>query len=291
MIWIIGSNGMLGQELCLTLEKADLKYVGTDKEVDILNPIALAEKAKEISPDWIVNCSAYTAVDQAEDDSEMAYKINRDGVRNIAELANSLDIPIIHISTDYVFDGTSDTPLSEDAPTGPMGIYGASKLAGEDVLQKTCIKYFIIRTAWLYGQYGPNFVYTMLKLMNKLDSIKVIDDQIGSPSRTAELAELIKTVIGSGSEDYGIYHFSGEGQCSWFDFAREIYRLGRLEGLIQSECNVNSCGSEEYPTKAERPAFSLLSKDKIGNVFSFKSKDWKTSLKRFIENLTDSDII
>jgi dTDP-4-dehydrorhamnose reductase len=291
MIWIIGSKGMLGQELCLTLKNAGLDYTGTDKEIDILSSTALAEKAEEISPDWIVNCSAYTAVDQAEDDSEMAYKINKDGVQNIAELANKLDIPVIHISTDYVFDGTSEKPLHEDAPTSPIGVYGKSKLEGEEVLQKNCSKYFIIRTAWLYGQFGPNFIYTMIKLMNKLDSIKVVDDQIGSPTWAKDLTNLISLIMKRNNAEYGIYHFSGEGQCSWFDFAREICSQGRNSNLISSECQINPCASSEFPTKAERPAFSLLSKKKVKVELNILVPLWQESLKSFIKGINANDII
>jgi len=291
MIWIIGAKGMLGQELCLAMDKAELTNVGTDKEVDILSPQILSKKAEEISPDWIINCSAYTAVDQAEGDVDLAYKINRDGVENLAKLSSELDIPIIHISTDYVFDGSSSIPLAEDAATGPIGVYGKSKLAGEEVLQKNNNKFFIIRTAWLYGQFGPNFVYTMIKLMNKLDGIKVVDDQIGTPTWARDLTDLISTIIKSECNQYGIYHFSGEGQCSWFDFASEIYRLGRDHGVIDSLCEINPCNTDEFPTKAKRPAFSLLSKDKIKETFSFVIEDWKKSLQRFISNLNEDDII
>lgn len=291
MIWIIGSKGMLGQELCLALKKAGLDFIGTDREVDILNPSALKAKANEISPRWIVNCSAYTAVDQAEDDSEMAYKINRDGVGNIAELANELDIPVLHISTDYVFDGTSDTPLDEKSVTGPIGVYGASKLAGEEILQKTCHKFFIIRTAWLYGKFGPNFVYTMTKLMNKLDSLKVVHDQIGSPTWAGDLAGLLVNIINENCEKYGIYHFSGGGECSWFDFANEIYALGRDFRLITGRCDIEPCDSSEFPTKASRPAFSLLSKEKVKADLNLDVPLWQDSLKSFLKGIKPNDII
>jgi dTDP-4-dehydrorhamnose reductase len=291
MICIIGANDMLGQDLCLTLEDAGLKYVGTDKDVDILSPEALKKKAHEIQPDWIINCSAYTAVDRAEDDEVTAYKINRDGVKNLAKLAAELDVPIIHISTDYVFDGTSDIPLAEDAPTSPIGVYGKSKLAGEDILQENCNKIFIIRTAWLYGQYGPNFVYTMVKLMNKLDTLKVVDDQIGSPTWTRDLVELILTIIESESAEYGIYHYSGESDCSWYGFAEEIYLLGKETGLVTSDCVITPCSSDEFLTKAERPSYSLLSKEKVNKTFSVSVPQWRESIKKFIKGINQNDII
>ncbi|MBI9100487.1 MAG: dTDP-4-dehydrorhamnose reductase [Spirochaetaceae bacterium] len=291
MIWIIGAKGMLGHDVSLTLEKSGLTCYGSDKEVDILSPSALAAKAEEISPDWIVNCSAYTAVDRAEDETELAYKLNRDGVGNIARLANKLDIPVIHISTDYVFDGTSETPLAEDAPTGPISVYGKSKLAGDKVLMDTCEKVFIIRTAWLYGQFGSNFVYTMIKLMNKLDTLKVVADQKGSPTWSRDLAGLIATIIQADSTEYGIFHYSGEEDCSWYDFAREIYREGKETGLISGNCLINPCSSSEFPTKATRPAYSLLSKDKVKTVFSISVPKWQDSIKIFMKGINNNDII
>lgn len=275
---------MLGQELCRALEAEKIEYTGTDREVSILDPEALSSYGEKHNPDWIINCSAYTAVDKAEDETDAAYSINRDGVANLARIAEERDIPIIHISTDYVFDGTSEKPLNEEAPTGPVGVYGASKLAGEESLRRIASKHFIIRTAWLYGQYGPNFVYTMVKLMNSRESIKVVADQIGSPTWARDLADLIAAVIESGSEKYGTYHFSGEGQCSWHEFAGEIFRLGREKGLVKTECNINPCSSGEYPTKAKRPAYSLLSKEKVSSKLQFNVPDWNTSLKYFMND-------
>ena len=291
MIWVIGSKGMLGQELSLALDKAGLAFVGTDKEVDILSPLALSEKANEISPDWIINCSAYTAVDQAEDDEDLVFKINKDGVGNLAKLASELDIPIVHFSTDYIFDGSSNIPLGEEASTSPIGVYGKSKLAGEEALQRIHKKFFIIRTAWLYGQFGPNFVYTMIKLMNRLDTIKVVEDQVGSPTWTVDLAGLIIRIIQSDNSSYGIYHYSGEGECSWYEFAETIYNQGRDAGLISNNCEVKSCLSEEFPTKTKRPAYSLLSKDKILSFFPDSVPLWQDSLTSFLKGITNDDII
>ncbi|MCK4543132.1 MAG: dTDP-4-dehydrorhamnose reductase [Spirochaetales bacterium] len=285
MIWIIGDKGMLGREVSKALQEADIPSTGTDREVSILEPEALRAYAKGCKPDWIINCSAYTAVDKAEDEKEAAFAINKTGVANIAALASELDIPLIHISTDYVFDGSSSEPLTEEAPAGPTGVYGASKLAGEEKIRKICSKHFIIRTAWLYGQYGPNFVYTMLKLMNKLDTLKVVDDQHGSPTWTKDITGLICTIIESDNMTYGTYHLSGEGECTWFEFAREIFRLGRENGLITSDCTLNPCSSEEFPTPAKRPAYSLLSKEKVKRNFQYSVPDWKESIEQFLDIL------
>ena len=282
---------MLGRDLAKKLKELDLDFIGSDREVSILEPEAIKAFAQQHKPDTIINCSAYTAVDKAEEDKEAAYAINQTGVSNVAKLAKELDIPLIHISTDYVFDGTSTTPLSEDAPTDPQGVYGASKLAGEEEIRKLCQKYFIIRTAWLYGQYGPNFVYTMMKLMNKFDSIKVVADQNGSPTWTKLLTGLIGTIQTSKSEAYGTYHLSGEGQCTWHGFAEEIYQLGREKGFISSECIINPCTSEEFPSPTKRPAYSLLNKHKVKDTFGYTIPTWQESLKSFLSEITLDDII
>lgn len=288
MIWVIGSKGMLGQELTKYCEVQGIDFCGTDMEVNILSEEALRTHALSCKPSWIVNCSAYTAVDQAEDDKEKAFLINESGVRNIASVAASLDIPLIHISTDYVFNGNSDTPLSETADTDPIGVYGASKLAGEEQIRSLSPRHFIIRTAWLYGEYGNNFVHTMLKLMESRDEISVVKDQIGSPTWTKDLVSLIGTIIEKTSESYGLYHFSGDEQCSWWEFAVMIYNQGKYKGLLNSSCAVKPCSSELYPTKAKRPSYSLLNKSKVKNNFAFKVSSWEDSLERFLEEKTNA---
>ena len=285
MIWIIGSNGMLGRELSALLEEKNLTFTGTDREVSILDPSALKEFAENAEPSWIVNCSGYTAVDRAESDKEAAFAINAQGVKNIVSLALELDIPLIHISTDYVFDGTSRIPLTEDAPVSPVSVYGESKLSGENAIREIHKKHFIIRTAWLYGQYGPNFVYAMIKLMNARESIKVVDDQHGSPTWAKDLAGLMFTIISAESETYGTYHFSGEGECTWYGFARSIYEFGKEKNLITSDCTIEPCSSSEFPTPAKRPEYSLLSKEKVKKTFGFPVPDWEDSFAEFMNNL------
>ncbi len=283
MIWIIGNKGMLGTELSEEFKQAGLDFCGTDREVSILEPEALKEYAEAKKPDWIVNCSAYTAVEKAEEESELAYALNRDGAGNIGKLSAELGIPVIHISTDYVFDGSSSTPLSEEAQTEPVSVYGRSKLEGENAITASNSMHFIIRTAWLYGQYGPNFVFTMIKLMNSRESIKVVNDQHGSPTWTRLLTGLISKIIQSDSREYGLYHLSGENQCTWFDFASEIYKLGSELSLITSECNVATCTSDEFPAKVKRPEYSLLSKEKVKKVFGYQVESWQESLEKFLK--------
>ncbi|WP_319559798.1 dTDP-4-dehydrorhamnose reductase [Marispirochaeta sp.] len=288
MIWIIGNQGMLGKEVSRIFDEAGTAQVGSDREVSILDPAAMQSFAKEYRPAWIVNCSAYTAVDKAEEEQNAAFALNRDGPANIAKVARELDIPLIHISTDYVFDGSSPEPLREDAPTGPQSIYGKSKLAGEEAVRSTLDRHVIIRTAWLYGEFGANFVFTMLKLMSSRETIKVVDDQRGSPTWARELARLIAVIIAADSTAYGTYHFSGEGECSWYGFAREIYRLGREKGMLQSDCEIVPCSSAEFPTPARRPRYSLLSKEKVKRVFGIEIPDWKTSLNEFFERFVST---
>ena len=290
MIWVIGSKGMLGQEIVSLL--SNQKLLLSDMDVDITDLAKLKEFSTGKEVEWIINCSAYTAVDSAEDDVEKAFLINETGVKNIGKVANEIGAKVIHISTDYVFSGDEDRALVEDDKTGPIGVYGKSKLAGERALFNQTKKAFILRTAWLYGQYGNNFVYTMLKFMNSRDSITVVEDQVGSPTWTLDLAHAIKVIIEKESESYGIYHFSGEGRCNWHEFATEIQKLGTEFSLIGSDCDVLPCDSSQFPTKAKRPAFSLMNKDKIRSELGVKVPNWKVSIKSFIKTIeTDYHIM
>jgi dTDP-4-dehydrorhamnose reductase len=283
MIWLIGSKGMLGQEIASLFEESGLTYYGTDRDTDItdVDQLRVFTQGKHI--DWIVNCSAYTAVDKAEEERDLAFLINEVGVRNIGIVAGELNSPVVHISTDYVFPGIKDSPLTEEEATGPTSVYGESKLAGEKALLRENPRSFIIRTAWLYGKMGNNFVYTMLRLMKEKDCLKIVDDQIGSPTWTGDLASLIVNIVSSESEQYGIYHFSGEGKTSWYGFAQEIYRQGRKRGILTGECALSSCLSSEFPTPAKRPAFSLLSKEKTKATFMSRVPSWEDSLNTFFE--------
>ena len=283
MIWLIGNKGMLGKELAGLFKAKQMPYAGTDRETDITDIETLRSFSRGKDLSWIVNCSAYTAVDKAEEESDTAYLINEKGVGNIGTLSEEIGVKVIHLSTDYVFDGKKNYPLAEDEPTGPTSVYGRSKLAGEIALQERNRRSFIIRTAWLYGREGANFVYTMLRLMRERESIKVVDDQIGSPTWTYDLASLIVRIIESDSEDYGIYHFSGAGQTSWYGFAREIYRQGKERGIISGDCAINPCTTDEFPASAARPAYSLLSKEKVKTVLKGNVPSWEESLNHFFE--------
>jgi dTDP-4-dehydrorhamnose reductase len=292
-IWLIGGKGMLGTELSLLLEKSGFFFAATDREIDITDPAALAafvEQQPGVKPpfNWIINCAAYTAVDKAEDDVENCRRLNTLGAGNIAACAQNMGAPLIHLSTDYVFDGKGSRPYTEDDATAPTGVYGLSKRDGELAVLKNNPRSYIIRTAWLYGKHGNNFVHTMLRLMNERDEIKVVDDQRGSPTWTFDLAVAILAFIKAASSGknipFGIYHFTNEGNITWFDFAREIYRQGRENGRIAKDCLVKPCTSAEYPAKVKRPEYSVLDKSKIKAALGMEIPAWDASLKDFLKS-------
>lgn len=290
MIWVVGSDGMLGKEICSLLRKEQISFQGTDKEVNITSLAQLNEASKKIKPTWIINCAAYTNVDGAEDNKAIAYQLNSDGPCNLAKIASKLDIPLIHISTDYVFSTVDkQIPIKEDFETNPISVYGDSKLSGELAIQKYCKKYFIFRTSWLYGKHGKNFVFTMLKLMQSKSELKVVSDQLGSPTWTFDLAEHILFIIKNKRKEYGLYHFSNQGSCSWYGFAKEINKIAHQYNYV-SYVNVIPCNTDQYPTKAKRPKYSVLSKNKILKTFYLTIPKWHESLQNFLEEIDISDI-
>ncbi len=285
MIWLIGCKGMLGTEIARQLTENKIEFVGTDIDVDITNPQALAAFVKGKNITYIINCSAYTAVDKAESDDDFAKKLNEDGPRNIANLANQIHAKMIHISTDYVFDGKGTEPYTEEMPIAPIGVYGKTKAAGESAVRQNLNEYYIIRTAWLYGWAGKNFVYTMIRAMNTHDSVKVVNDQKGTPTFAGDLASVIIQIINKDDVPYGTYHCTDLGEITWWDFTNEIKKQGVELGLITNkECVINPCTTDEYPTPAKRPAYSVLCKDKIQKVLGLTLPFWKDSLSVFLKS-------
>ncbi len=299
MIWLIGCKGMLGTEVARQLNEKKAHWVGTDKEVDITDPQALAafEKSVETSSyldtsstdkhiKWIINCSAYTNVDKAEEEPELADRLNNQGALNIARTARSIGAKLIHISTDYVFDGSGTSPYTEEMAKAPLGVYGRTKAAGEEAIQKEMTQFYILRTAWLYGYDGKNFVYTMTKLMNTHDQIRVVNDQRGTPTFACDLAAVILNIIEqNNSVPYGVYHCTDLGEISWYDFALSIKTLGAKYGYVTNKtCTVNPCSTEEYPTPAKRPAYSVLDKTKIQKALNKTLPGWEQSLEAFISS-------
>jgi dTDP-4-dehydrorhamnose reductase len=289
MIWLIGNKGMLGTELSEMFERKGLPFVGTDREVNILDEAALAAFAKGKAIRWIINCAAYTAVDKAEDEIELCTALNRDGPGNIARITERIGASFLHMSTDYVFGGDGYRPYKEDDPTGPTGVYGRTKADGETAAMTACTRTVIVRTAWLYGKHGQNFVATMLRLMKEKEAIGVVADQRGTPTWARDLAAAIVTILDSAEPHYGIYHFTNSGETVWHDFAMEIKRLGLAHGLLDRDCGIKALTTDQYPTKAKRPPYSVLSKEKIKAVYGVHVPDWKESLEKYFrEDLTQN---
>ena len=281
MIWLIGNKGMLGTEVEALLRNRQMNFVATDLEVDISDMEQLRRFASGRPISWIVNCAAWTAVDRAEDEPEEAFRVNAQGPQNLAILAGDLDATLIHISTDYVFDGSREEDYVETDSPNPIGVYGRSKLKGETNIAGVHEKYFILRTSWLYGNHGPNFVATMMRLFTEQDEVRIVGDQYGSPTYAPDLAETVLAVLLSGSSVYGIYHFSNEGRISWFDFACAIYSRARERGLLSRDVVLRRIRTGDYPTRATRPRYSCLSNTKIIKEFDIPVRDWQDALAEF----------
>ena len=275
---------MLGKELSALLEKKGLEFVGTDRECDITDIAALRAFAAGKNIRWIVNCSAYTAVDKAEDEEDIAFRINATGAGNIASVASEVGAKMIHISTDYVFSGKGTSPVKESDPTAPVSAYGRTKLEGEKLVARNCPRHIIIRTAWLYGVHGNNFVHTMLRLLAEKESLTVVNDQRGTPTWAYDLSAAMEHIISTDASAYGMYHFSNAGEITWFDFACAIRDLALEKGLLAKNTPVSPVTSDKYPTKAIRPSYSVLDKTKIHNVLGVAVPEWKESLEKFLES-------
>jgi len=285
VIWVTGSYGMLGRHISERLSFAGIPHVSTDINLDITEPSSVSDFVEKNKFSWIINCSAYTAVDLAEDEKEKAFAVNSDGVRNLASAAKLSGSKIIHFSTDYVFPGLEKNGYSEEDETAPESVYGDSKLSGESEIISSCEKFFIFRISWLYGPYGKNFVHTMLNLFNQRDELNVVDDQYGSPTYTGELAEFIVKLVQNDSDNYGVYHFSGEGITNWFEFASEIYRLSVKYEMIKKKVIINPVDSAKYPQRAKRPAHSYMLKDKLFNSFGYRPKGWRETIEEYIKSV------
>lgn len=279
-ILVTGSNGQLGNEMRRVATEAcsEHEFIFTDvAELDITDAAAVLEAAKGVGA--IVNCAAYTNVDAAEDNEPIAHLINATAAANLAAAAKEEGALLVHVSTDYVFGGDGNTPRTEDMPTNPLGVYGQTKLAGEQTIIDSDCRHIILRTAWLYSIHGKNFVKTMLSLMENRPNLNVVFDQVGSPTYAGDLADAIGVILNTPTPAEGVYHYSNEGVCSWYDFAVAI---GQLAG---SACQVNPCHSHEFPSKVERPAFSVLDKTKIRTAFNLSIPHWFSSLQHCISKL------
>lgn len=272
-ILVTGANGQLGREMRRLGAASPNEYTFTDvAELDITDAAAVMSCVTAGRYDVILNCAAYTNVDRAEDDEATAEKINCDAVRNLAAAAAQTGAVLFHVSTDYVFGGDGNTPRSEDMPLAPLGAYGRTKLHGEQAVAESGCRAVIVRTAWLYSEYGNNFLKTMLRLTAERPELNVVFDQVGSPTYAGDLAIALFTIIEGGlyEGNEGVYHFSNEGVCSWYDFAVEIARAAGHDG-----CAIHPCHSDEFPSKVKRPAYSVLDKSKIKKTFGLDIPHWR----------------
>lgn len=280
-ILVTGANGQLGSELKeLAGKYPNFDFVFTDiADFPLDNSTEIITNFNRIQPDIVINCAAYTAVDKAEQNQETADAVNHLAIATLATLCKDSAAKLIHISTDYVFDGTSSVAYKEDDVPNPKSVYGVTKLAGEIACSTNCPDSVIIRTAWVYSEFGANFVKTMLRLMTERDSLGVVNDQIGSPTYAADLAQVILTILDSNKWEPGIYHYSNEGEISWFDFATDIKEIAK------KSCEIKGIPASSYPTPAARPAYSLLDKSKINAVYGIEPVDYKISLKIMMAKL------
>ncbi len=282
-ILVTGANGQLGSEMRRLGAVSPNNYIFTDvAELDITNGVAVALFVKQYSIEAIVNCAAYTNVDKAESDAATAELINATAVGNLAVAAKEVNATLFHISTDYVFGCEGNTPRTEEMPTAPLGVYGQTKLLGEQAIAKSGCKALIFRTAWLYSEFGNNFLKTMMRLTAEREQLNVVFDQVGTPTYAGDLALAIFSIIEAGvyPGNEGIYHFSNEGACSWYDFAVEIAAAAGNTG-----CRISPCHSSEFPSPVTRPPYSVLDKTKIKNTFDIEIPHWRESMEYCIKRI------
>lgn len=282
-ILITGSNGQVGYCLKERLkDKAEILAVDYE-ELDITEQQSVEKTVSEFNPDYIINAAAHTAVDRAEEEVELSYSINRDGPAYLAQAAKKCGAVILHISTDYVFDGQGDKSYQESDTTGPQGVYGQSKLAGELAVAEHCEKHLILRTAWVFGEHGNNFVKTMLRLAETRDELNIVGDQVGGPTYAGDIADALVAMVEyleQGSQpEWGVYHFSGMPYASWYGFAEKIFQMARAKGVIEKAPKITSIPTSAYPTPAKRPANSRLDCSKIESQFGIKPSDWNAALE------------
>ncbi|MBO7302485.1 MAG: dTDP-4-dehydrorhamnose reductase [Bacteroidaceae bacterium] len=286
-ILVTGANGQLGNEMRRLGAVSPNHYIFTDVEqLDITNADAVMYVAKNYSIDAIINCAAYTNVDKAETDADMAELINAVAVENLARAMKEVGGTLFHISTDYVFGHEGNTPRTEDMPLNPLGVYGRTKLNGEQAIAESGCKALIFRTSWLYSEFGNNFLKTMLRLTAERETLNVVFDQVGTPTYAGDLALAIFSIIEAGvyPGNEGIYHFSNEGVCSWYDFAVEIANVAG-----NTSCRINPCHSSEFPSPVTRPSYSVLDKTKIKNTFDIDIPYWKESMEYCIKRIKASN--
>lgn len=282
-VLVTGSKGQLGNEVqVLAPSYSQFEFIFTDvEELDICDRKAVENYFAKRKIDVLLNCAAYTAVDKAEEDVELCYRINEKAVGILGEIAAEYGTRVVHVSTDYVFDGTSYRPYTEDMPVCPATVYGKSKLAGEQLLMDACPAAVIVRTSWLYSSFGNNFVKTMMRLGKERGTLNVIFDQVGTPTYAADLADTLLQIISVDKFVPGIYHYSNEGVCSWYDFTISIHKMAGIN------CRVLPIESKDYPAKTPRPHYSVLNKNKIKSNYNIQISHWEDGLRRCMDILTE----
>lgn len=282
-VLVTGSKGQLGNEVqVLASSYSQFEFIFTDvEEFDICDRKAVENYFAKRKIDVLLNCAAYTAVDKAEEDVELCYRINEKAVGILGEIAAEYGTRVVHVSTDYVFDGTSYRPYTEDMPVCPATVYGKSKLAGEQLLMDACPAAVIVRTSWLYSSFGNNFVKTMMRLGKERGTLNVIFDQVGTPTYAADLADTLLQIISADKFVPGIYHYSNEGVCSWYDFTISIHKMAGIN------CRVLPIESKDYPAKTPRPHYSVLNKNKIKSNYNIQISHWEDGLRRCMDILTE----
>jgi len=289
-ILITGAQGQVGKELVTTANKRGFTVIAAGrKELDITIAESVRGYVKSEQPELVINAAAYTAVDKAEEEQDLAFAINRNGAENLARVCNEQNIPLLHISTDYVFDGTNKNNYNEKDDVFPLGIYGASKWQGEEAIRKELAQHIILRVAWVFGAQGNNFVKTMLRLAKDRNELNVVADQFGGPSPSKDIAEtlimLSKQYQKDKTMEWGTFHYCGTEKTNWYDFAKEIFKQAKKQGLIDKEITVNAITTSEYPTPAKRPENSMLDCSKIKATFDIKMPSWKLALNRVLTEL------
>ncbi len=275
-VLVTGAKGQLGRDLMNELKRQGLEGIGVDvEEMDITDPEKCRSVIGQAGADAVIHCAAYTAVDAAEDQAELCRKINGEGTRNVAEACRDAGVKLMYISTDYVFDGEGTRPWEPDDERAPLNVYGQTKYEGELAIEELLDRYYIIRIAWVFGAAGKNFIKTMLRLGREKGAVSVVNDQVGSPTYTYDLARLLVDMVQT--EHYGRYHATNEGECSWYEFACEIFRQAGLE------VQVTPVSSEAFAAKAKRPANSRMSKEKLTEKGFVRLPDWQDALKRFLK--------
>lgn len=278
---VTGANGQLGRETVLALQAAGEEVIGIGRdEVDFSRPDQVAAAISQHQADWVINCAAYTKVDKAEEEQKLAFLVNRDSAREVAKGVASYGGRLLHVSTDYIFNGEQSHPYNEEDIAAPLSIYGQSKWEGEQAVKAIIPHAIILRTAWIYGVHGHNFVKTILRLAAEREELRVVDDQIGTPTWTADITQALQTLINRDAR--GIYHFTNEGVCSWYDFAVEIVAMANEFGLPVKIQKIIPIPTQEYPTAAKRAAYTVLSKEKVRAVLNYSIPHWRLSLKNML---------